>query len=154
MNPPLPSILWVTLFLHIYLFLYLFIFFPFIISASERTPAQTDPCFPTPCGVNADCVNNKGVASCVCLSGFYGNPHSGCHRECESNTDCASSLVCSNYKCVDPCPETCGIEAVCTVSEHKPVCACAQGFSGDPFIQCHPIPVSRKLNILNFIFLK
>ena len=38
--------------------------------------------------------------------------------------------------CVDPC--SCGINAQCFVSNHKPVCYCPEGFTGNPEIECVP----------------
>lgn len=55
------------------------------------------------------------------------------------NTDCSPTKSCSNLKCIDPCPGTCGQSAKCDVVNHIPTCSCPSGFEGDPFILCRPI---------------
>lgn len=49
--------------------------------------------------------------------------------------------ACVRNKCQDPCPGTCGISAVCFVSNHIPICSCPEGLTGDAFQMCRPIPV-------------
>ena len=41
----------------------------------------SNPCAPSPCNENADCVNQNGQAICTCRSGFFGNG-----LECESKS--------------------------------------------------------------------
>ncbi|CAK1581918.1 unnamed protein product, partial [Parnassius mnemosyne] len=49
-------------------------------------------------------------------------------------------------KCKDPCPGSCGQNAVCTVFNHFPACTCSQGYTGDPFTRCYVIePVHEEL---------
>lgn len=55
------------------------------------------------------------------------------------NTDCSPNKACSNLKCIDPCPGTCGQDANCDVVNHIPTCSCLPGYEGDPFISCRPI---------------
>ena len=44
------------------------------------------------------------------------------------------------FKCKDPCrepdPNVCGSGAQCEVKNHKPICSCPRGFTGDPFVSC------------------
>lgn len=70
----------------------------------------------------------------------------GCRRECEKNDDCSSKLACTRYKCIDPCPGVCGTFAECSVVNHTPICVCLSGYTGDPFFQCKPIPITRKFH--------
>lgn len=111
-----------------------------LILATERSPPSS-PCVPSPCGANAECRERNGAGACICLSGYEGDPYDtkGCHRECESNQNCIPSLACINYKCVDPCPGTCGALAECHTDKHIPTCICPQGMTGDPFFQCKEI---------------
>lgn len=81
---------------------------------------------------------------CICSAGYEGNPYEGCRRECEVNSDCASHLACQRGKCVDPCIGTCGVGATCAVVNHVPTCSCREGYTGDPFYSCNPVPVTRK----------
>ncbi|KAG8232833.1 hypothetical protein J437_LFUL013159, partial [Ladona fulva] len=111
-----------------------------MVASTERTPVVSDPCFPSPCGNNAICREFNGAGACSCLPGFEGDPYTGCRRECETNKDCTSSKACVMYKCNDPCPGTCGPEAICKVLNHIPTCNCPPGFIGDPFFQCRPAP--------------
>lgn len=76
---------------------------------------------------------------------YYGNPYEGCRPECVLNTDCASNKACSNYKCKNPCPGTCGQNAECQVVNHLPMCSCYQGYTGDPFRFCHQIPLPQRM---------
>lgn len=55
------------------------------------------------------------------------------------NSDCVLSKACSNQKCRDPCPGTCGIGAKCHVVNHNPICSCPPGFTGNAFVQCNQI---------------
>lgn len=117
-----------------------------LFTATERAPPST-PCFPSPCGLNAECREKNGAGACICSPGYFGDPYDsnrGCRRECEDNKDCAPTLACVGYKCVDPCPGTCGTFAICQTANHIPVCTCPEGFTGDPFFQCREIPVTRK----------
>lgn len=117
--------------------------FLIIITATERTPPAT-PCFPSPCGPNAECREKNNAGACLCLPGFQGDPYDanrGCRRECEVNTDCAPTLACVAFKCVDPCPGICGSFAECRVNNHVPTCNCPAGFTGDPFFQCREVPI-------------
>lgn len=106
----------------------------FLVETPERDPVN--PCYPSPCGANAECRAIGDSPSCSCLPDFIGSPPN-CRPECVSNSECASSLACIRQKCKDPCPGTCGHNAECRVVSHSPVCVCLQGYEGDPFTQCN-----------------
>lgn len=42
-------------------------------------------------------------------------------------------------KCVDPCEGTCGLNAICSVYNHIPMCSCNPGFIGNSFVLCTEI---------------
>lgn len=51
--------------------------------------------------------------------------------------DCSTDKVCSNNKCVNPCPGTCATTAQCNVYNHIPICTCPEGTTGNAFVECH-----------------
>ncbi|XP_046389831.1 neurogenic locus notch homolog protein 1-like [Ischnura elegans] len=104
-----------------------------------QEPVLTQPCQPSPCGPNSQCreVNNQAVCSCV--AGYVGSPPT-CRPECVVNSDCSQNEACSNQKCRNPCPGTCGVGARCEVINHNPICSCPARYTGDPFVRCSPIP--------------
>ena len=106
----------------------------------KPTEGPVNPCFPSPCGANANCSPRNRRATCKCIRGYFGDPYSQCRPECVSNSDCPANRACSNLKCIDPCPGTCGINARCQVVNHIATCTCSSGFRGDPFTQCVTIP--------------
>lgn len=99
-------------------------------------PSVSDPCSPSPCGPNALCKNGD----CECLPEYIGNPYEACRPECILNSECARDKTCLKNKCRDPCPGTCGQNAVCDVVNHIPVCSCIPGYIGDPFVSCRVQP--------------
>ncbi|CAG0904040.1 unnamed protein product, partial [Darwinula stevensoni] len=96
-------------------------------------------CDPSPCGRNSKCEVAFHLAICSCLPHFFGNPVQGCRAECESDSACALTRECRQYKCVDPCTDACGENAECRVENHKPICSCPKGFTGHPFDHCRPL---------------
>lgn len=96
-----------------------------------------NPCDPSPCGPNSRCiVSLHGYATCSCLPGFRGAPPV-CQPECLVSSECRPDRACINQKCIDPCPGTCGLNALCQVINHNPICSCPSGYVGDPFLSCH-----------------
>lgn len=61
-----------------------------------------------------------------------------CRPECVLNNECPQNKACIRNKCMDPCPGTCGQNALCEVYNHIPMCRCPQGMSGNAFTQCLP----------------
>lgn len=120
-------------------------YFLLYILVTEVTPTSS-PCSPSPCGPNGECREHNGAGACVCSEGYEGDPYSpqGCRRECENNDDCSPNLSCIRFKCIDPCPRTCGQMAQCIVENHVPICTCPKGYSGDPFFECKQIILPRK----------
>lgn len=97
-----------------------------------------DPCNPSPCGPNSQCKVNNGGVSCQCLPYFVGQaPY--CRPECVTNSECSLNKACENNKCIDPCENSCGIDTVCTVRYHFPICRCKNGFTGNPLSSCFEI---------------
>lgn len=90
------------------------------------------------------CREISGSASCTCLPDFYGNPYEGCRPECVINSDCTSNRACIRNRCQDPCPGTCGVNAICEVINHIPACSCQSKYIGDPFRYCEPMRETRK----------
>lgn len=101
----------------------------------EESPIN--PCLPNPCGPNSICTPapNKDSPICACQSTFEGSPPN-CRRECTASEDCSFDKACINYKCKDPCPGSCGSQAICSVRLHTVMCSCEEGYTGDPFISC------------------
>lgn len=114
--------------------------FSLVISATPAPPTPSRPCSPSPCGINAYCRERFNTAVCECIPNYRGNPYQGCQPECLVNTDCPQSQACIRTKCQDPCPGTCGVGAICTVSNHVPICSCPLPTIGDAFTLCQ-IPV-------------
>jgi len=102
------------------------------------TPTN-DPCQPSPCGPNSNCLNVNGKASCSCLPTYQGTPPA-CKPECIISTECPTNRACINQRCVDPCPGVCGINARCDALSHSPFCSCPPGRIGDPFVKCFDMP--------------
>lgn len=103
-----------------------------------------NPCNPSPCGPNAIC--NDGI--CTCLPEYQGDPYRECRPECVLNNDCPRDRACIRNKCVDPCVNTCGQNAECSVINHIPACTCRQGFEGNAFVLCNPIQGNENQNII------
>lgn len=95
-----------------------------------------NPCVPSPCGPNSQCQVKGDTPSCSCLPEFIGSPPN-CKPECISNSECSYNKACVYMKCKDPCPGSCGQNAICQVVSHVPRCSCLSGYIGDPFIQCY-----------------
>lgn len=124
-----------------------FFFFTFSYSIAQAPPTPTNPCQPTPCGPNSQCREVNGHAVCSCLTGFIGSPPS-CRPECIVSSECPQDKACVNQKCADPCPGTCGSNARCQVVNHNPICSCAPGFTGDPFVRC----IKQESKLYSFSF--
>jgi hypothetical protein len=105
----------------------------------EPTPLPPS-CTPSPCGPNSKCQMVGGNPACSCLQNYIGAPPN-CRPECVLNSECPSQEACIQQKCRDPCVGSCGIDAECRVQNHVPVCTCREGYEGDPFSSCRPIPV-------------
>lgn len=109
-------------------------------------------CNPSPCGQNSICREINGQAVCSCLQNYIGRPPN-CRPECMINSECPSNLACIVEKCKDPCPGSCGFNAICNVQNHSPVCSCMTGYTGDPFSGCSLIPSKNMSNFfLNISF--
>ena len=107
------------------------------------------PCESHPCGSNAHCRvhPDTGSAACICPPDYRGDPYVSCRPECVLNMDCPSHRTCVNNRCVDPCAGVCGVDALCRVANHMPICGCPERFTGDPYSLCRPIPaISKTLN--------
>lgn len=99
---------------------------------------QPETCNTIRCGSNAECLQEGGVLACVCKREYYGDPLVGCRPECVINPDCAANMACVNNKCINPCPNACGLEALCETVNHYPVCYCPPDHTGDALVQCSP----------------
>ena len=57
---------------------------------------------------------------------------------CSSDDECSTAQACIGRSCVNPCTSNnpCSSTATCTVSNHKPVCTCPPGTTGDPYQRC------------------
>lgn len=101
------------------------------------TNVSRDPCTPSPCGPNNVCsVYGNGIALCDPCLGPNAALNPACRPECISNSDCAFDKACLGQKCVDPCPGSCGHNAICNVYAHNPICSCPQGLFGNPYEYC------------------
>lgn len=111
----------------------------FLFLAEPEKSAPPTPCHPSPCGVNANCRVTGNQEVCQCIPDYHGNPYDVCRPECIGNSDCPRNKACIKNRCSDPCPGICGVEAICSVVNHIPVCTCPNGMSGDAFRLCSPI---------------
>lgn len=109
----------------------------FVLQVIEASPV--DPCNPSPCGPNSQCREINGQAVCSCRPSYVGSPPS-CRPECVVSSECPRDKACMNQKCVDPCTNTCGQNAICHVINHSPICSCRPSYTGDPFTFCSRIP--------------
>ena len=110
--------------------------------ATPRPIEVVQPCNPSPCGINAECSENRGAASCRCILDYVGNPYVECKPECTINPECPRDKACINNKCGDPCPGVCGVHATCSVTNHVPLCKCDPGYTGNAFVSCTRITTS------------
>ena len=108
-----------------------------------------DPCIYEQCGQNAQCSVRNHKAKCDCLPGYRGNPYQngkpGCRQyECLTDPECPDHLACRNEKCVDPCD--CAEFAQCTARNHRGICVCNAGYTGDPYgIRCTPSKFEKRV---------
>ena len=118
------------------LFCFITIWYKFSVEKPVLHETPRDPCYPSPCGPNANCINRNGSPSCSCLPDMIGAPPN-CRPECVTHSDCSNDKACVNKKCSNPCINACGLNAECKVSLHIANCICQQGYTGDPFTNCY-----------------
>lgn len=102
--------------------------------------SSQDPCVPNPCGPNSNCRPSPHTDEqpvCSCLPNYIGRAPF-CRPECTSDAECRSNNACIKQRCQDPCQGSCGSFTTCVVNNHRPICSCLPGYTGDPFTECAP----------------
>ena len=70
------------------------------------------------------------------------------------NSDCKLDSACvTGNKCSDPCTDNCGLNTDCKVVNHRPVCACLPGYTGDPFVNCNPLLPGNNYFLHSYFFM-
>ena len=99
-----------------------------------------DPCPLERCGINALCNAQNHRAVCSCPPGYRPDPdpYTRCKQyECLSDPECPTNLACRNEQCTDPCK--CARNADCSARNHRGICTCQPGYTGDPYgVACTP----------------
>lgn len=108
----------------------------------------TKPCTPSPCGINYCDIYDGQVAICNPCAGPNAFLHPHCRPECLTNSDCPFNKACIGQTCSDPCPGSCGVNAICDVIHHSPICSCPKGLAGNPFDHCAIISSKLKKNAI------
>lgn len=95
---------------------------------------------PCNCGPNAECRVKDHKPVCSCDQGYDGNPELECVKiGCRSDDECSGQHSCINRQCVPVCSSdgrSCGERAECYGINHRAVCECPPGLSGDPRNSC------------------
>lgn len=104
---------------------------------------------PSPCGSFSQCRNIGDSPACTCLENYIGQPPN-CRPECTIHSECSSDKACINMKCVNPCPGSCGTNALCSVINHIPACRCPEGYTGNTFVLCEILLAIRKRRIIHY----
>ena len=103
-----------------------------------------NPCGAVPCGEGQLCsvVDSLPLRTvvCQCPADSFLNQNSKCVSAvieepnqvagCTTDDTCPPEKACRNGVCEEPCD--CAPTAKCRVIAHKPVCACPEGYTGDP----------------------
>lgn len=78
------------------------------------------------CGANRSCPLGQLCERGACVAG------------CKTNNDCAMDQTCTKGQCSDPCTDkqVCGSNALCTVTDHRLLCYCPDGYDGEPTKEC------------------
>ena len=94
---------------------------------------RTEVCSPNTCHSSAICESTPSGHTCKCPPGHVGDPFtSGCRPEgnCPNgDQDCPAHASCIQGRCLNPCENACGANAICSVINRKPVCSCPPKFS-------------------------
>ncbi|CAL4065693.1 unnamed protein product, partial [Meganyctiphanes norvegica] len=68
---------------------------------------------------------------------------------CENNDECTSDNSCINNLCYDVCSlGICGTDADCKIHDHRPICTCPPGTTGDPLIKCQALLTERPTTVV------
>ncbi|KAF2352425.1 hypothetical protein FHG87_016820, partial [Trinorchestia longiramus] len=64
---------------------------------------------------------------------------------CENNDDCDTDNACINMLCIKSCGlGVCGKDSECLSRDHRPICLCPPGTTGDPRIKCSALITETK----------
>lgn len=108
-----------------------------------------DPC-PGSCGPFTTCMVIKHASVCQCVSGFTGDPFTGCSIIPTRKGSCQSQLgsfegqpfeilATVTEEPRNPCnPSPCGANAVCRERNGAGSCSCLPEYFGDPYSGCRP----------------
>lgn len=119
------------------------------IESINSIPMCVKVCENRPCGRNADCSATSHKFVCSCKEGFIGDPIQGCRKkECNFDQDCSEDKMCTNNICTDTCTvkNYCGENSICSSENHKGICYCQAGFTGDPLKRCIEIDWCKTIN--------
>ncbi|XP_026683575.1 LOW QUALITY PROTEIN: neurogenic locus Notch protein-like [Diaphorina citri] len=90
-------------------------------------------------------VKCTGGVHSACPMGQICSAGGVCQAGCRVHSDCPQDKSCIDGQCRDPCAKgspgdnlrpTCGVNALCRVVEHRPVCLCPDNYQGDPTDRC------------------
>lgn len=91
-------------------------------------------------------VDERGNCICPVEFGYVLDRRGYCVKsdqppppECVVDSDCADNRYCeqTTNTCQDPCGiKRCGINAFCNATNHRAICQCISGYSGDPEVLC------------------
>lgn len=90
-------------------------------------------------------IDDHGQCVCPVEHGYTLTPTGIClpaKPECETDDECADNRFCNleTKTCEDPCHSSrnpCAINALCTATDHRAICNCVAGYSGDPYSYCN-----------------
>ena len=119
---------------------------PFVQCDLPKLDEKQVTCDNIPCGPNTECGQRGKAFKCVCKKGFFGDPLVGCRPECVISSECPLQQACNNFKCENPCKGACGVNALCEVINHTPVCYCPPNHSGDALVSCNQFTLFEPIN--------